>query len=160
MGFLFPVNANQMLSSQLLDAVPASVPADSIISGYPEYDVNLTHEQRKEFDRIADAIVASQAGPAPIVAFVITGHADKDLRPNNPDRKPGETHAQFEMRISDSRARRARVHLKSRIRFLIKQRGSTPSWKNFLRIQTVLKLLPWERQSCLFKMPWTNPKGG
>jgi len=93
-------------------------PADSIISGFPEYSARLTREQRKELDRIAEQIVASQAGPAPIVSIVITGHADKDLRPNNPKRRPHETPEQFEKRISDSRARMALVQLKSRIRQL------------------------------------------
>ncbi len=56
---------------------------------------------------------------------MISGHADRDLRPNNPHRKPGETHAQYEMRISEQRAIAARSLLKAKIRQLARTSGTT-----------------------------------
>jgi outer membrane protein OmpA-like peptidoglycan-associated protein len=94
---------------------------DFRISGFPEYEDSvgkLPDEQQKIIDRIAQRIVDSQSEFTPIVAFVITGHADKDLRTDNPHRKRGETPAQFEMRISGARASRAREALVRKIRAL------------------------------------------
>lgn len=126
MAFLSPVStSNVALFAHVLSTVPMSAPsADKIISGFPEYQEHLTHEQHRELNQIARQIVESQSGPNPISAVVITGHADRDLRPNNPNRKPGETHAQFEMRISEERAKAGRSLLRAKIRQLARSLGA------------------------------------
>jgi hypothetical protein len=119
-------------SNILFDFVVANVAttapqADYVISGFPEYEVQLTHIQIKELNRIAAKVVSSQSEPNPVSAVVIVGYADKDLRAKNPNHKPGETQAQFEMRMSESRAKSARQQLTSRIRHLSQSRGSLPA---------------------------------
>jgi hypothetical protein len=55
---------------------------------------------------------------------VIVGHSDKDLRPDNPERKKGETPGQFEMRISGARAARAKEALLAKIRVISRGRST------------------------------------
>lgn len=118
MTTLLPRMASQAAIANFLSVVPATVPPDLIITGFPEYAAKLTADQQKLIDRLAERIVASHSGFTSIVAFVVTGHADKDLRENNPERKPGETREQFELRISGARAARAREALLAKIRIL------------------------------------------
>jgi hypothetical protein len=153
MAVVHAVDANNRELLKQVLAVPPSVQPDITISGFPEYDTALTHEQRKILDRFADQIVDSQAGPFPVVAFVITGYADKDLRANNPDRKPGETHAQFELRISESRAITARARMRARIRHRMKQRGSTPVLEELLADPRRTKAVAMGATDLLVKNP-------
>jgi hypothetical protein len=121
MTFLLPVAADHSAVSHALQNVPTVQQPDFRITGFPEYEDRvgkLPDEQQKIIDRLAERIVNSQSEFTPIVGFVITGHADKDLRENNPFRKPGETHKQFEMRISGARASRGRASLLRKIREL------------------------------------------
>jgi hypothetical protein len=116
MPFQSSVAATSILFEHVLGNVASTASsADSVISGFPEYDVDLTFGQRVEMNRIAQRIVDSQSGPNPVSAVVIVGYADRDLRANNPNHQPGETRKQFEKRMSDSRAEGARRYLKSRI---------------------------------------------
>lgn len=126
MPFLSAVSATSILFEHVLANAATSAPnADYVISGFPEYEVNLTHLQRKELDRIAALIVSSLDEANPVSALVIIGYADRDLRANNPNHKPGETRVEFEKRMSESRAKSARQQLKSRIRQLTQHRGSS-----------------------------------
>ncbi|HVN20431.1 MAG TPA: hypothetical protein VMU05_16725 [Dongiaceae bacterium] len=120
MSFLLPVAADHAAVSQALQNVPTVQP-DFRITGFSEYEDRfgtLPQEQQNIIDRLAERIVQSQSEFTPIVAFVITGHADKDLRADNPFRRPGETREEFEMRISKARASRARDALLRKIRAL------------------------------------------
>jgi outer membrane protein OmpA-like peptidoglycan-associated protein len=120
MAFLLPVAADHSAVSQALQNVPTVQP-DFRITGFSEYEDRfgtLPQEQQDVIDKLAKRIVDSQSEFTPIVAFIITGHADKDLRANNPFRKPGETRKEFEMRISKARASRARDALLRKIRAL------------------------------------------
>ncbi len=126
MTFLTSVSmANEGLFQQALDNVQDTAPsADKIISGFPEYQTDLTSEQNADLGRLAQQVVDSQSSAHPISAVVVVGYADRDLRTNNPNRKPGETHEQFEMRVSTDRANAARDLLKSKISALAAARGS------------------------------------
>ena len=123
MAFLLPrIGANDLVIARILANVPTVIKQpDYRITGFPEYEDRvgrLPDEQQTMINRIAERIVNSHSEFVSIVAFVITGHADKDLRENNPHRKLGETHVQFEMRISGARANRAREALLAKIRVL------------------------------------------
>jgi hypothetical protein len=153
-SFLSHVDATDVLFPHVLGTVPASAPApDKIISGFPEYAVDLTHDQHRQLNRVAEEIVNSQSGPFPVSALVITGHADRDLRANNPARKPGETHADFEMRVSDSRARDARTILKARIRHLSKIGGSRPFIDDLLFDPSRIKIVAMGASDLLVQNP-------
>jgi len=128
MTFLTSVSmADEALFQQVLDNVQDSAPApDKIISGFPEYQTDLTSDQNAQLSLLAQQIVESQSSVHPISAVVVMGYADRDLRPNNPNHKPGETQQQFEMRVSTERAIAARDLLKSKISALAGARGSKP----------------------------------
>ena len=137
MTLLLPVAADHAVMSHALANLPTVQQPDFRITGFPEYEDrpgSLPDEQQKIINRIAELIVSSQSEFTPIVAFVITGHADKDLRANNPYRRPGETHEQFEMRISRARASRAREAILRKIRTL--------SWGNPSQILAMLQTDP------------------
>jgi outer membrane protein OmpA-like peptidoglycan-associated protein len=153
MTFHSPVSTTSILFEHVLATVPTSAPAaDYVISGFPEYEVDLTSDQRNVLNRIATEIVNSQSGPNPVSALVITGHADRDLRANNPKHQPGETRAQFEMRMSDSRARSAAELLKSRIKDL-KGPGSTALLDELLSEPKRIKTVPLGASDLLVQNP-------
>lgn len=107
MSIQSPVRTTSIHFDHVVANAATSAPAaDFIVSGFPEYEVDLTPDQTKELNRIAEQIINSQTGPNPVSAVVIVGHADRDLRPNNPKRLPGETRTEIEKRMSDSRAQR------------------------------------------------------
>jgi outer membrane protein OmpA-like peptidoglycan-associated protein len=155
MAFLSPVHpSNVPLFAQVLSIVPLSAPSpDKIISGFPEYQDRLTREQHRELDHIAHQIVDSQSSPNPISAIVITGHADRDLRANNPKHKPGETRQQFEMRISEERAIAAKGLLKSKIKQLARSRGSTSLLDELLFDPRRIKTVPMGASDLLIQNP-------
>ena len=73
MTFHSPVSTTSILFEHVLATVPTSAPAaDYVISGFPEYEVDLTSDQRNVLNRIATEIVNSQSGPNPVSALVIT----------------------------------------------------------------------------------------
>ena len=157
MAFLLPIFANDFAISQLLANVPATTAQpDFRITGFPEYADSvgeLPPEQQRIINRLAERIVSSQSEFTPIVAFVITGHADKDLRENNPHRKHGETHAQFELRISGARASRAREALLRKIRLLSRGRPARPLLEKLLNDPKRTRIVPMGATDLLHPNP-------
>lgn len=155
MTYLSPVHTSNIpLFAHVLSNVHLSAPsADKIINGFPEYQEHLTREQHHELNKIAREIVESQSSPNPISAVVITGHADHDLRPNNPHRKPGETHTQFEMRISEERAKAARALLKGKIRQLARSLGTTALLNELLFNPSRMKIVAMGASDLLVQNP-------
>lgn len=149
--------ANEGLFQQALDNAQDTAPApDKIISGFPEYQTDLTSDQNAQLSLLAQKIVESQSSAHPISAAVISGYADRDLRPNNPNRKPGETQEQFEMRVSMDRAIAARDLLKAKISALAAGRGPSPILDAILADPRRLKTVGMGAKDLLVQNPRTE----
>ena len=85
----------------LLLALGATSTPDYVLSGFPEYATgpeSLAADQRQTLRTVAAVITRSQASYVPVVAALITGHADKALR------KPVGERSAFERDVSQRRA--------------------------------------------------------
>lgn len=80
------------------DRLPQCLNSKRIISGYSEYGVAPSGEQRALVWQIAAEIMRSASSPTPVVVLLVVGHADRAPK------KPPEQRAAFEQQISRERA--------------------------------------------------------